>query len=661
MSDYVKDNDEETLEEDFPPDEIDREELDVVSSIRNHKDRIKVDGKKKLRIAIYCRVSTASKSQAKSLRNQRDGLVEMVKSNPKWILAGIYSDSGKTGTNMERDEFKKMMRDCGIDSMTWQIIGKSKIDMIVCKNTSRFARNVRGMSTAIEVLAKNDVYIFFLDLGKSTAEPDDLLGIHLVSIFDAQESISKSKKVLYGFEMSSARNTVRSNGRLFGYNYTRDHKLVQNEDAKTVRYMFEQYLAGKGTRVIARELNENEALNPSGKTWGTSSIQKKLANEKYAGINNPMKWTSGSITTGKHSPRAMDVYKTKVCPDIEPIVSVEEFNTCKELRERKVIQFKTKKVGHKIGTSKYGGKITCGKCGFRYSHNVDTNKRTGERTEYYNCHGKKSKGIKFCDSPNLNDVIITALITQTTNKYLQVNTMYLYNYLYDCIDVLLEHFGSGGVETDIEKLQIKKDTLSKKLSNLMQMVEEFGLETLTPVEKKRIHEIKSNILRVDKEMDSLKEDAGSRGLIKWLTGIKERLNSEEWTTFEYDNDSTLYKRADKITLYTSDEFKAPFDFFHKYRDDPYSYINPFHQVKEGPMGIWIDLEFNEAFNIFDTLDDIRNGYYLDRYNCCRIFTRYKTPELAEEWFLRHTTNENQRVSKRKIKTFLESEEDVWEL
>lgn len=652
---------EEELSKEEILDEDEREELEVVSSITRQKDKIKVDGKKKLRIAIYCRVSTASKSQAKSLKNQRDGLVELVKSNPKWKLAGIYSDRGKTGTNMERDEFKKLMRDCGVDSTTWQIIGESKIDMIVCKNTSRFARNVRGMSSAIEVLAKNDVYIFFLDLGKSTAETDDLMGIHMISIFDAQESISKSKKVLYGFEMSAARNTVRSNGRLFGYTYTREHKLIQNEDSVTVRYIFEQYLKGKGCRVIAQDLNNNPAYNPSGKKWGSSSIKKLLSNEKYAGLNNPLKWTSGSITKDKHSPRQQEAYKIKPCPDIEAIVSVDEFYKCQYINKKKVEKYNTDKgQGLKIGCSKYGGRITCGKCGSRYNHNIDINKRTKEKTEYYNCHGKKSKGLSYCDAPNLDDLIITNLLTITTKKYNDINYLYVYNYLADCIDVLIEYYSSGHSSAEINKIQMHKEELNKKLSNLMGMVEDLGFASLTSVERDRIKSLKLEILKSDKEIELLKEESVSSGLINWLKGIKEYLSTEEFIAFANTNDSNLYNRASRIVLYTSPEFKAPHHFFKKYREDPAKYINPFRQVKEGPQGIWIELEFDGYLNLFDSLDDIKNGYYLDRFNCCRIFTRYKTPEDAERWFKKHADKDG-RVPKEKIREFLETDRDIWKL
>ena len=194
----------------------------------------------------------------------------------------------------------------------------------------------------------------------------------------------------------------------------------------------------------------------------------------------------------------------------------------------------------------------------------------------------------------------------------------------------------------------------------MGMVEAYGLESLTSVERDRIQALKLSILKDDKEIELLKEDTVSNGLINWLKGIKEYLSTEEFIAFANTNDSNLYNRASRIVLYTSPEFKAPRHFFKKYREDPTKYINPFRQIKEGPQGIWIELEFDGNLNLFDSLDDVRNGYYLDRFNCCRIFTRYKTPDDTERWFKKHAGKDG-RVPKEKIREFLETDIDIWKL
>ena len=624
-----------------------RDEVTVaIRQIQEQQGNIRIDGKKKLRIAIYCRVSTGSDEQKNSFENQIFKLTETVNKNQNWELVDVYGDRGTSGTIMDRKEFIRMMNDCGIDSRTWQIIGDSKIDLILCKNTSRFARNVGGANIALDTLKKNDSFVHFLDINKGSYSPNDMMFIQFLSVVDATESAEKAHRIAFGFEASRDKNKIRSNSRLFGYTYTKEHKLIQNEDSVTVRFIFEEYLKGKGGRVIAQELNANPKINPSGKTWSSSTVRKILENEKFAGINNPLKWTSGSITRKKFSPKLRQGAEKhfKVSDDIEAIVSLEEFRECQRIRESKVNKYSLSKSGLKVGVSDFGGKITCGKCGYKYNHNIDKDKKTGAPRPFYNCSGKKKFGTKFCDSPNLSSFMINLLIEQEEFLYRYILNDFVFDYCLKCVNTIINYYKDGKCTTDLKEVNERKRKNEQKLEIILSSLDSSQLSDSL---KNQINILNREIMNDELTIKKLKSESNSEELIEWLESIKSSILSEE----DFPRIPDFIKHASKITLKTSPDFRKSM----RWEKRVIETMSPFHQTKEGENGIWIECEYDE-FNMLECFDDLKKGFTLDRFNCCRIFTRVNDIEQVGEWFVNHSD-----ITEEDIISYLESEENILEL
>lgn len=623
-----------------------RDEVTIaIRQIQEQQNNIRIDGKKKLRIAIYCRVSTGSDEQKNSFENQIFKLTETVNKNQNWELVDVYGDRGTSGTIMDRKEFIRMMNDCGIDSKTWQIVGDSKIDLILCKNTSRFARNVGGANIALDTLKKNDCFVHFLDINKGSYSSNDMMFIQFLSVVDATESAEKSNRIAFGFEASRDKNKIRSNNKLFGYTYTKEHKLIQNEDSKTVRFIFEEYLKGKGGRVIAQELNENPKINPSGKTWSSSTVRKILENEKFAGINNPLKWTSGSITRKKFSPKLRQGAERhfKVSDDIEAIVSLEEFRECQRIRESKVNKYSISKSGLKSGVSDFGGKIICGRCGYKYNHNIDKDKKTGAPRPFYNCAGKKKFGTKFCDSPNLSSFMIRQLIEQEEFLYRCVLYDFVFDYCLKCVNTIINYYRNGKCATDLKEVNERKRKNEQKLETILSVLDTSQLSDSI---KNQINILNREIMNDELIIKKLKSESSSEELIEWLESIRNSITSEDLPRIY-----NFINHASKITLKTSAEFRNSM----RWEKRVIETMSPFHQTKEGENGIWLECEYDE-FNMLECFDDLRKGFTLDRFNCCRIFTRVNDIEQVGEWFVNHSD-----ITEEDIISYLESEENILEL
>ena len=214
--------------------------------------------------------------------------------------------------------------------------------------------------------------------------------------FDEEESKDKSLKVRSGMAEGAKKGMVKTNGRLFGYNYIQSENRLEiiPEEAEIIKIIYELYNADKGIRQILNYLNEHNLFTRTGKPFCKSTVRRILDNEKYTGCNNPLKWDTGIVMQKNSYAKIRDEYKVINSDKIPAIISKEIFDQCKSKLEAKV-SFLTQKGIYK-GVSKYSGLIYCGKCGKPYYCNRDKGR------VFYNCGTKKMLGIKACDNPNIN-------------------------------------------------------------------------------------------------------------------------------------------------------------------------------------------------------------------------------------------------------------------
>lgn len=233
------------------------------------------DSHTELRVAAYCRVSTDSEEQALSYDTQISHYTNYIGQHPGWRFAGIYADEGITGTSTRnRVEFHKMIDDCRA----------GRLDMVVTKSISRFARNTLDCLKYIRLLKNLGIAIYFEKENINTLDASGEILITIMASLAQQESESLSQNVRLGLEYRYQQGIVRT-PRIFGYDKDVNKNLIINsEEAPIVRRIFHEYLAGASYREIARGLSEDGFLTLTGKTaWHPDTIRRILTNEKYMG------------------------------------------------------------------------------------------------------------------------------------------------------------------------------------------------------------------------------------------------------------------------------------------------------------------------------------------------------------------------------------------
>lgn len=203
--------------------------------------------KRKLRVAAYCRVSTASEEQLVSLAAQKAHYVKYIKSNDEWEFAGLYYDEGISGT-------KKEKRD-GLLSMV-AVCERGAIDMIITKSISRFARNTTDCLELVRRLLDLNIYIYFEKENINTGSMESELMLSILSGLAESESVSISENEKWGIKRRFQNGTFIISYPPYGYDNVDGEMVIVPEQAEIVKQIFANTLAGKSTHEIADELNE---------------------------------------------------------------------------------------------------------------------------------------------------------------------------------------------------------------------------------------------------------------------------------------------------------------------------------------------------------------------------------------------------------------------
>ena len=278
---------------------------------------------RKLRVAAYARVSSSSEDQLNSYRVQNQYYSELISNTPDWEMVDIYADEGITGTSVEkREDYQRMMQDCR----------KGKIDRILVKSISRFARNTKDCLAAVRELKELGVSVQFEEQGIDTSKvSSEMVTAIMASLAQKQsESISGNTRMGIQWRMESGHFHI-SNPPL-GYNLEEGVLSATEDGISVVKFIFDSYLSGKNSREISEKLNSQQALN---RTWTSKTVDYVLQNERYAGNALLQKrYTTDSFPRVKkrnHGER-MQYY---IADSNEAIITQEQFDRAQALRKHR--------------------------------------------------------------------------------------------------------------------------------------------------------------------------------------------------------------------------------------------------------------------------------------------------------------------------------------
>ena len=232
--------------------------------------------KREKRVGIYCRVSTNSVEQLKSLTAQVSALTRLTAVNPKWLLVDVYIDIDSSKTGSSRKEFSRMLQDCKLRD----------IEIILTKSISRFGRDTVEILDALNQLRILGVRVIFEQEALDTADTDNDLMISIIESIAQAENESLSDNIKWGIKQRVAQGTSKLYKRkCYGYFNDKDGNLVINDrEAKNVRLIFNMYLQGKSVIGIVSELERLGIKSPTGnERWCKGTIDVMLSNEKYTG------------------------------------------------------------------------------------------------------------------------------------------------------------------------------------------------------------------------------------------------------------------------------------------------------------------------------------------------------------------------------------------
>ena len=471
-------------------------------------------------VCAYCRVSTDSRDQQNSFENQNLYFNRELSKNPDYKLYKIYADKGISGTKLHRDEFDKMLYDAGLDIVevknntdyikyiTLPSNREPKFKYIFVKNTSRFSRNVE-VESIFRDLSRKGVYVYFLDLGKSTENEADRTYIQIFCSFDERESRDKRTKVLFGIEEGNKKGVIRTNGKIFGYKYIQSENRLEiiEEEAKIVRKIFTLYSSGFGIRQIINILDKDGNTTRNGKRFCKNSIRRILDNEKYYGVSNNCKNYLGNDLFDKFiTPKRKNdgEYELVESFKIPPIISKELFYECKKELEGKVNHSNQK--GIKKPSSRFSGLLYCDICKNVYISNVDKGRH------FYNCKTKKQLGTLYCNNYNVseNKIIRTLeefLENPKISKELIEEEL---KFWYSLGRYYIEHDSSNSIE--LFNLKKEEERLLKILDGLYEIYSMKSNSSdksllFDKIEKteKEINDIREKILSLDMSKSSLIE------------------------------------------------------------------------------------------------------------------------------------------------------------
>ena len=229
--------------------------------------------KRQLRVAAYCRVSTDEEEQLTSYEAQQNYYTDYIMKNRDWTMAGIFADEGITGTSArKRPEFLRMIRLCK----------KKKIDIVLTKSISRFARNTVVLLETIRELKLLGIDVYFEKENLHSMSKEGELLLTLLGTYAEEEARSASENQNWRIQKLHRQGKTTS-GKILGYKLVNGRYVIKPEEAKVVKQIFDYYLSGMGFIAIANQLNQDGVTTRGGHSWTENEVQTILTNEKYMG------------------------------------------------------------------------------------------------------------------------------------------------------------------------------------------------------------------------------------------------------------------------------------------------------------------------------------------------------------------------------------------
>ena len=304
------------------------------------------------KVAAYARVSSAKDEMLHSLVAQVSYYGKYIRQHPGWVFAGVYADEALTGTKNNRPEFRRMIEDCRA----------GRIDLLLTKSISRFARNTVDLLETVRELKELGVDVYFEEQNIHTMSGEGELILTILASYAQEESLSASENCKWRIKKNFQCGMPQSVS-LVGYRVTHgDFKVIAHE-ADIVRMIFQDYLSGMGVNAIQRKLTNLKIKSKEGKSWHNSIIASILCNEKYAGDLMMQKYYRPDHLTKVDFVNRGEVARYFVQDHHEAIVDRSTFDAVQEM----MAEHREKERPSRERTEHpFTSKVICNNCGKKY-------------------------------------------------------------------------------------------------------------------------------------------------------------------------------------------------------------------------------------------------------------------------------------------------------
>lgn len=467
----------------------------------------KFDRNRERTIVFYGRVSTEHEAQLAALENQMQWYEDQAKYHPNWTVLKSYIDRGITGTQAKkRPAFMEMLNDAKYH----------KFDLIVTREVCRFARNTVDTLVITRQLKEIGIEVYFVEDNIWTMDNDGELRLTIMATLAQEESRKTSERVRAGQKISRDNGVLYGNGNILGYDRLGDTYVINEDQAETVRIIYDLYLKGNGFNKIVNELVRLKRKDSSGLVrWDATKVSRILHNATYKGYQGYYKSHKNNHLDQKTIiNRDEDTY-LYVKGRFTPIISEEVWDKCKALREskltlRKTQEGKLERTGTRTSEDIWAKRLIC-RCGHRMRKDRWHVNKTG-LTYGYKCYNVLNNGSKqtridagldadkYCDMGTIADwkmdlMLFEVLKALNLEESTSVNTAYQ-TFKNKNTKETNEVRALRDAEAKLRKIQIKLENLTE-----MRVNGEIGKQEFMSLKNK----INGEMLVVEKEIDDIKQ------------------------------------------------------------------------------------------------------------------------------------------------------------
>ena len=344
------------------------------------------------RVAAYARVSSGKDAMLHSLSAQVSYYSELIQNHSGWQYVGVYADEALTGTKENRENFQRLLTDCR----------SGKVDLVITKSISRFARNTVTLLETVRELKNMGVDVFFEEQNIHSLSADGELMLTILASYAQEESLSASENQKWRVKQKF------SNGQpwrtyMLGYRYDGEQLVIVPEEAEIVRSIFADYLDGKGVVAIMKRLNEEGILTQQGFTWHQSAVQRVLRNYTYTGnLLLQTKFRENHLTKRTVVNRG-ELPQYHIQNSHEPIIDMDTYKAAQIEMAHRADQFGKPQT---TATYPFTGLITCAGCGKRYRRKM---KKTGP---VWICSTYNTLGKAACQSKAIPESVLIDIVDE---------------------------------------------------------------------------------------------------------------------------------------------------------------------------------------------------------------------------------------------------------